>query len=486
MPEVMTNDDAQYALDIVKAICTEVGPGLPGSPQERERAAMIKKELESHLGAGNVAVEEFTFAPAAFLRSSPVIALFTLLAALLNLSVGRLTGALAWLTCMAALVFTVVSPLLFLLEFYFSLELTDPLSKKGKSVNVIGRLRKPGTQDVKRLLIVSGHHDSAAENTWLRFLGYGFFFLSAVWLIGFLTLLALCLIQLAGLIASDVGLIQGGTLGWTLLARPIAPSILFTLFLSRGWKNGGTVPGAADNLSGCAIAVALCRFLVNNPSCLPDDTEIRFTTFGSEEAGCRGSRRYVARHLDELRLLDTRQLNFETIAHPEILILTSEWNGTVKVSPDIVNSAIAAAERAGVPFKVRAASIGVGSDVGPFSKAGLEATTLVGFTTKQQVAFYHQKWDAPEVLTLEPLLNVLRLTLEWVRHGGEVRLEASRGGRPDQATRHPAPDGDVGPRREGFIVSIHTPECQQRRNTPAQGHSWLRRGVSTVNQVDRE
>jgi hypothetical protein len=35
------------------------------------------------------------------------------------------------------------------------------------------------------------------------------------------------------------------------------------------------------------------------------------------------------------------------------------------------------------------------------------------------VAFYHQKWDGPEVLTMEPLLNVLRLAFEWVRNGGE-------------------------------------------------------------------
>jgi hypothetical protein len=37
----------------------------------------------------------------------------------------------------------------------------------------------------------------------------------------------------------------------------------------------------------------------------------------------------------------------------------------------------------------------------------------------QMLAFYHQKWDRPEVLTVEPLLNVLKLTLEWVRGGGE-------------------------------------------------------------------
>src|SRR3990172_4466819 len=92
MPEMITDSDAQYAFDIVKAICTEVGPGLPGTSQERERAEMIKKELESHLGAGNVAVEEFTVAPWAFLSAYPISALFMLIAALLNISMGRFTG----------------------------------------------------------------------------------------------------------------------------------------------------------------------------------------------------------------------------------------------------------------------------------------------------------------------------------------------------------------------------------------------------------
>lgn len=38
MTEMITLDDAQYALDIVKIICETVGPGAPGTPQERERA----------------------------------------------------------------------------------------------------------------------------------------------------------------------------------------------------------------------------------------------------------------------------------------------------------------------------------------------------------------------------------------------------------------------------------------------------------------
>ena len=170
MSEIITNDDAQYAFELVKTICTEVGPGLPGSSQERERAPIIKKELESHLGAENVVIEEFTFAPGAFLSLFP--GLFMLLAVLLNISIGRIPGVSPWVTPIAALVFSILSPLVFILEFLLGLEVIDPFFKKKQSVNVIGTLRKPGTKNVKRLLILSGHHDSAPENTWLRLLGY--------------------------------------------------------------------------------------------------------------------------------------------------------------------------------------------------------------------------------------------------------------------------------------------------------------------------
>jgi hypothetical protein len=420
MATEITTQDAQYALDLVKRICTKVGPGLPGTPQERERAAMIKKELESHLGVGNVLVEEFTLAPWAFLSAYPISALFMLVAALLNISMGRFTGISPWVTAIAAMALSILSPLLFIFEFVLSFETIDPFFKKKQSVNVVGRLRKPGTQTVKRLFILSGHHDSAPENTWLGFLGYGFFLLSATWLIGFATMFAMSIIQLTGVIIGNAGIVRIGTLGWVMLVYPTVPSIIYGLFFTRGWKNGGNVLGAVDNLSASALVVAMCRFLVRNPSYIPVDTEVRFISFGSEEAGLRGSRRYVERHLDELKRLDARLLNFETVAHPQITILTSEINGTVKNSIEMVKSVALAAERAGVPYKLQSAFLGVANDAGPFSKAGLKATTLLGFKVPEQmVAFYHQKWDRPDVLTLEPLFNVLKLTFEWIRVVGE-------------------------------------------------------------------
>lgn len=415
----ITNDDAQYALDLVKKICNEVGPGLPGSTQERQRAEIIRKELESHLGTENVTVEEFTLAPDAALSPYPGV-FCMIMAVLLNISIGRF-GLSPWFTSITALIFSLIAPLLFILEFVLMYEFLDPFYPKKQSLNLIGSLRKPETRKVKRLLILSGHHDSALEMTWLRFTGYGFYILNATYGIGSIVLVVVCFIQLVGLIIGNPTVIQLGTLGWVLLVYPIVPAIVFALFLTHGKKNGGIVPGAADNLSACGVVVAMCRFLVENPSYIPEDTEIRFITFGSEEAGVRGSKRYVKCHLEDLKSLDTRLLNYETIAHPQINIIKTDMGG-VKHSPEMVKSVVSAAIRAGVPYKVSAPpSIGGGTDAGPFSQAGIKSVTLLPLKGPQQnVAFYHQKCDTPEIVTIEPLLNVLKLTFEWIRLGGEA------------------------------------------------------------------
>ena len=85
----------------------------------------------------------------------------------------------------------------------------------------------------------------------------------------------------------------------------------------------------------------------------------------------------------------------------------------------MVKSAVAAAQRAGVPYKMGPAGIGAGSDSAPFSRAGLKADHALRSKRRSSLAFYHQDRDTPEVLTIEPLMNVLKLTLEWIKNGGE-------------------------------------------------------------------
>lgn len=416
MAEQIKNTDAQYALDIVREICTKVGPGLPGTPQEQGRAEIIKEHLISQLGAEHVRIEEFTFAPGAALYGPLLSGILMIVAVLLNVSFGHFTGFISWITSITALLISIIVPMLFILEFLYGFEFVDPLYKQKQSWNVIGSLRKPGTKNVKRLLMISGHHDSAPENTWMRLLGFGQLALSIIYFLGFIVMLVVSVMQLTGLIISNTELIHYGTLGWVLIVFPMLPAVIYALFLNRGMKNGGTVPGAADNLSASAVVVAMCRFLVKNPSYIPADTEIRFISFGSEEAGLRGSRRYVKRHLDELKQLDARLLNYEMIVHPEIDILARDINGTVLNSDEMVKSVVTAAERANVPHRVKSGSLGVITDSGIFSRAGFKATALL--PTKIPT-YYHQRWDTPDKVTIEPLINALKITLEWIRNRGE-------------------------------------------------------------------
>ena len=109
-PERVTEGDAQYAIDLVDRICREVGPGVPGTPQERKRAEIVRRELERSLGPENVVGEEFTFAPAACLSAFPVSAAAMLLAAVLNAAIGRFSSAYPWITAVGAVTFSLSAP----------------------------------------------------------------------------------------------------------------------------------------------------------------------------------------------------------------------------------------------------------------------------------------------------------------------------------------------------------------------------------------
>ncbi len=421
MPEMITSNDAHYAYDIVKTICTEVGPGLPGTPQERERADIIKKELESHLGAGNVVVEEFTVAPGAFVGGLPICALFMLIAALLNMSMGRISGVSPWLTAVAALALSVLPLLSFVLEFIYALEFVDPFFIKKQSVNVIGMLRRPGTEKVKRLLILSGHHDSALEHTWLRLLGYGFFVAAATLLIGFIVMLAMSIIQLAGLITGNAGIVHVGTLGWALLVYPIVPCIISALFFSGGRKNGGVVPGAVDNLSGqraygSNVQVPGEKPLIHsrrhgNPVRILRQRGSRTARLAALRRAPPGRAEAPGRtgaQFRDGRPPGNRHPPLRPERHCEAFPRDGEKRGRS-----------GRARRRPVQGDVR--FLGNSEPTRPPS-AGPASRPRRCFPS----SFRSNSWpsitrgrDGPDVLTIEPLLNVLKLALEWVRSGGE-------------------------------------------------------------------
>ena len=120
----------QYALDLVRTICSTAGPGLPGSRQERQRAEIIRSELASRLGdrergdrrvrvgAGGVPGR---LSPRGSAHCPGHAG---------NVSVPGLSGAAAWLAAAGALGLPLASLLALVREYILYHEFVDPSSPR--------------------------------------------------------------------------------------------------------------------------------------------------------------------------------------------------------------------------------------------------------------------------------------------------------------------------------------------------------------------
>ena len=80
------------------------------------------------------------------------------------------------------------------------------------------------------------------------------------------------------------------------------------------FKTKWSVMGANDNLSGIAVLQGIAETLGTNKKLIPNHTKILLVSFGSEEAGLRGSKRWIKRHKDELDERPFYFLNFDGLA----------------------------------------------------------------------------------------------------------------------------------------------------------------------------
>jgi hypothetical protein len=96
-----------------------------------------------------------------------------------------------------------------------------------------------------------------------------------------------------------LGPFQWSVLDWVYF---IPAAVLFPCFiiLIRGFTGGQVVPGASDNLSGCAVAATVAKYF-SDPAHKLQHVEIIAGSMGSEESGDRGAMDFVARHGDLLK-----------------------------------------------------------------------------------------------------------------------------------------------------------------------------------------
>ncbi|MHA1593776.1 MAG: M28 family metallopeptidase [Candidatus Baldrarchaeia archaeon] len=389
---------SEYAMSIIRRIIEETDGRLPGSDNERKAAEMIAEELRKY--CDEVHIEDFELRPGGFLGFIPISVALIVVAYIL------------WFLPPLSLVFALAAFVITYMEFFRYAEFVDPLFPKRISQNVYGKIKAKGER--RKLIIVSGHHDSAPVYLLMQLNPY--FYVFEV-LLAFITLGTMIIAALIGTVTYFISipildLVREILRIALLVMLPLAFPMVFFRSISRG------TPGATDNLSAVAVALAVAKYLHENPDVIPEGTEVWIASFGSEEAGLRGSRRFVRRHLEELEGQETYVLNMEMLVNPEELaIITREKTTRTKLSQLLAQKLKKICEDIGIKIKMaELPTIGGGTDAVSFARAGIDAVTIIGaeFSIKT-FRYYHTVRDTPDKINPEILDLAGRIIIEGIK-----------------------------------------------------------------------
>ena len=389
----------EFGLNLVKQIVEKFEGRPPGSENERAAANFISNELSKYVD--EISIEEFEFHPKAFLGFINIVLILYILSLLLMYYNYNLYAFI-----LAVIGFTILFE-----EFFRYREFIDPIFPKRKSVNVIGKL-KSKDETVYRV-IISGHHDSAFEFRLLSLNRYFYLFTVILSIVASYLLLITSTIAFLVDVINYLGFSEFSQiiymvkfyLWWILLI--MLPFMLPMFFFA---SNDG-VPGAVDNLSSVAVVLSIAKELHETDKRFKN-VEVLFISFGAEEAGLRGSRRYVSKHLDELRNTETYVLNMEMLAEegPIMIITKEKTTGTVH-SSELTELVEKVASNVGIRVeRVEMPSFGGGTDATSFSRAGIKAITLQASKFNMNTfKYYHTKRDTLDKINPKALENTHKL-----------------------------------------------------------------------------
>ena len=167
------------------------------------------------------------------------------------------------------------------------------------------------------------------------------------------------------------------------------------------------VPGANDNLTGCAVLVALADRLRERP--VPG-LRVVLVSCGAEEVLQGGIRPFLRRHRRSLDPERTWFLNLDTIGSPRLVLLEGE--GPFRMEdyrdPSFRDLIAATAERAGIPLK-RGMRARASTDSVIPSRAGYPTATLCSVDAVKAIPNYHLMTDTPENVEFATVQHALDL-----------------------------------------------------------------------------
>jgi len=362
----------------------------PCSPGEREAAEWLAERL-GRAGCERVALEEEP-CWGKFALTSAGLGAVSMFASLLGLSGrGRLAATLGLLSTAGIVDEAQNGPRI----------VRRAVRRRRKTVNVVART---GDLRAERTLVVLAHHDAAQT---------GFMFDQtlqrrvwevAPWLIDgrktspphWWLAPGAYLLSLAGGVTGRRGLEVAG-LGAFALGTALMADI----------ARSATVPGANDNLSACALIVALAGMLAERPV---EGLSVWLVSTGAEETLQDGVRGFMARHGFELPPERTFFLVPDTVGSPNLAMIEAEgpmWMEDYSGAEyrDLIASC---AREAGVELE-RGLRARASTDSIIPSRAGYPTAALTSLTAWRALANYHLPSDTPENLDYGTVLAATRL-----------------------------------------------------------------------------
>lgn len=383
-----------YSMKGIKKICEKIGPRPPGSPEELRSQEWMAKDLKNW--ADSVKIEEFRVHRQAFMGFIP----FTVLMALASIPIYFLLSPLVSMIMLIAAIIPLV------LEFVMYRQFIDKLFLGHTSHNVMA-VRKPKAETKRRIILV-GHADSQYEwtlNYKLGGTGMKLVLIPAV--IGLLYNLAVAIAYMIAKGGITPGRPEGvwAVLGFLMLL--FVPSEFGFFFFQSYTKS---VPGAADNLSGCYVGMSVLKCL-DEAGARFDHTEVCCLISGSEEAGLRGAKAYAKAHKEELLENDTVVIGLDTFRDlKDLAVYDRDLSGTLKHHTGVKELMREACANCG--YDAPYASIYLGAcDAAAFTQIGVPAT---GFAAMDPTPprYYHTRLDTPENLKDDALEAGIACVLE--------------------------------------------------------------------------
>jgi len=362
----------------------------PCSPGERAAADWLVERLRA-AGCGQVELEHEpcwgTFAP-----TSAGLGALGVFASLLGLSGRRRAAAVLGLLATAGVIDEAQNG---------PRVVRRAVRRRRSTVNVVARAGDPRAE---RTLVVLAHHDAAQTGAMFDQTLQRRVWEVAPWLIeGRKTSLpqwwlspGAYLLSLAGGLTGHRGL-QAAGLGVGALGTALTADI----------ARSPTVPGANDNLSACALIVALAEMLRERPV---EGLAVWLVSAGAEETLQDGVRGFMARHGSELAPERTFFLVPDTVGSPNLAMVEAEgpmWMEDYP-GPEFRDLIASCAREARVELE-RGLRARASTDSIIPSRAGYPTAALTSLTAWRALANYHLPSDTPENLDYGTVAAATRL-----------------------------------------------------------------------------